>query len=402
MLMGVSSGIEPVFSPFIWRKIGSEYRALLAPLLVELLETYPPAAGREIGGKWDWDKVTDALSENHGSVVGLDFIPQALQQVFVCAHDIAPLDHVRMQGAVQQAFDAESFAANSLSKTINLPNSATVQEIEDAYSEAYRTGCKGITVYRDGSRQFQVLSVSKAKKTDDTEAESALSTPAAEVMGESATVQVQPVAAPVQTAPVASAKPVRPVYERPARLTGNTLKEVWKRCVEPLDDMKTNLFTLLALRVGLAAAAAQPVITCQISNQVVIAGSNVTMTICATGTPPLSYQWRSHLNSTEFTNIPFATAATLVLTNIQPTSRRFCVVVTDGSGLSATSTPLALSPRKSRISLRHWRRDARACSSGAGSQRKEASFSRLMLAPGQRASKPSMHFAFRVRKPTVC
>ena len=227
MLMGVSSGIEPVFSPFIWRKIGSEYRALLAPLLVELLETYPPAAGLEIGGRWDWDKVTDALSENHGSVVGLDFIPQALQQVFVCAHDIAPLDHVRMQGAVQQAFDAESFAANSLSKTINLPNSATVQEIEDAYSEAYRTGCKGITVYRDGSRQFQVLSTSKAKKTDDTEAEATLSTPAAEVMGESAAVQVQPVAnpvqaSPVQTAPVALARPVRPVYERPARLTGVT------------------------------------------------------------------------------------------------------------------------------------------------------------------------------------
>ena len=217
MLMGVSSGIEPVFSPFIWRKIGSEYRALLAPLLVELLETYPPAAGLEIGGKWDWDKVTDALSENHGSVVGLDFIPQALQQVFVCAHDIAPLDHVRMQGAVQCAFDAESFAANSLSKTINLPNTATVQEIEDAYSEAYRTGCKGITVYRDGSRQFQVLSVSKAKKTDEAEAE--VSTPAAEVMGESA-APIQPVAAP---APVALSKPVvRPVYERPARLTGVT------------------------------------------------------------------------------------------------------------------------------------------------------------------------------------
>ena len=228
MLMGVSSGIEPVFSPFIWRKIGSEYRALLAPLLVELLETYPPAAGLEIGGKWDWDKVTDALSENHGSVVGLDFIPQALQQVFVCAHDIAPLDHVRMQGAVQQAFDAESFAANSLSKTINLPNTATVQEIEDAYSEAYRTGCKGITVYRDGSRQFQVLSTSKAKKTDDTEAEAVLSQPAAEVMGESVTpqlVSVQPLAAAAQPAaqPLpAQVRSVRPVYERPARLTGVT------------------------------------------------------------------------------------------------------------------------------------------------------------------------------------
>ena len=239
MLMGVSSGIEPIFSPFIWRKIGSEYRALLAPLLVELLETYPPALGMDKSGpngkpSWDWDKVTEALSENHGSVVGLDFIPQALQQVFVCAHDIAPLDHVRMQGVVQCAFDAEGFAANSLSKTINLPNSATVQEIEDAYSEAYRTGCKGITVYRDGSRQFQVLSTSKKKeKKAEPEAVLAETTlpeaaqPAAEVMGESVTPEAAPVvAAPVQAATVKpapqNARPGKPVYERPARLQGVT------------------------------------------------------------------------------------------------------------------------------------------------------------------------------------
>jgi ribonucleoside-diphosphate reductase alpha chain len=223
MLMGVSSGIEPIFSPFIWRKIGSEYRALLAPLLVELLETFPPALGMKQDGKWDWDKVTEALSENHGSVVGLDFVPQALQQVFVCAHDIAPLDHVRMQGAVQCAFDAEGFAANSLSKTINLPNSATVQEIEDAYSEAYRTGCKGITVYRDGSRQFQVLSTSK-KKAQKAEPEE-VAQPAAEVMGESVTPEAVSVkAAPVQAATPApqNARPGKPVYERPARLQGVT------------------------------------------------------------------------------------------------------------------------------------------------------------------------------------
>ncbi|GGJ88409.1 adenosylcobalamin-dependent ribonucleoside-diphosphate reductase [Deinococcus aquiradiocola] len=234
MLMGVSSGIEPVFSPFIWRKIGSEYRALLAPLFVELLETYPAPQGMQQNGNWDWDKVTEAVSENHGSVVGLDFIPQALQQVFVCAHDIAPLDHVRMQGVVQCAFDAEGYAANSLSKTINLPNTATVQEIEDAYSEAYRTGCKGITVYRDGSRQFQVLSTSKKKEkkaerteADTTDAPQPATAPAAEVMGEAPTpvqVTVQaaaPAAQPSTTQPQA-ARPGKPVYERPARLQGVT------------------------------------------------------------------------------------------------------------------------------------------------------------------------------------
>ena len=220
MLMGVSSGIEPVFSPFIWRKIGSEYRALLHPLFVELLETYPPAANMERGGKWDWDKVTDAVSGNHGSVQGLEFIPQALRQVFVCAHDIAPKDHVRMQGAVQRAFDAKGYAANSLSKTINLPNEATVEDVQDAYNEAYATGCKGITVYRDGSRQFQVLSTSK-KKEKKVDAEEA----AAEVMGESAQpeqAEAKPAPQPTLHAPQAPYKPGKPLYDRPTRLSGVT------------------------------------------------------------------------------------------------------------------------------------------------------------------------------------
>ncbi|SEJ75691.1 ribonucleoside-diphosphate reductase class II [Deinococcus reticulitermitis] len=233
MLMGVSSGIEPVFSPFIWRKIGSEYRALLHPLFVELLGSYPPAKGMEQGGEWDWDKVTEAVSENHGSVVGLTFIPDALQQVFVCAHDISPADHVRMQGAVQRAFDdGGQHAANSLSKTINLPNSATVDDVKGAYEEAYRTGCKGITVYRDGSRQFQVLSTSKKKaKTEEAPAPAApdpADLAAAEVMGEGpaspAPVEAAPVPAPAlqPAAPAQNAAPVRPRYDRPARLQGVT------------------------------------------------------------------------------------------------------------------------------------------------------------------------------------
>ncbi|WP_291424440.1 adenosylcobalamin-dependent ribonucleoside-diphosphate reductase [Deinococcus sp.] len=207
MLMGVSSGIEPVFSPFIWRKIGSEYRALLAPLFVELLESYPAPKGMEKDGGWDWDKVTEAVSENHGSVMGLSFIPEPIQQVFVCAHDISPVDHVRMQGTVQRAFDdGEQHAANSLSKTINLPNSAAVQDVQDAYAEAYKTGCKGITVYRDGSRQFQVLSTSKKKAKTEESQETPTSEPA---------VTPQLPAAPASGS-------ARPQYERPARLSGIT------------------------------------------------------------------------------------------------------------------------------------------------------------------------------------
>jgi ribonucleoside-diphosphate reductase alpha chain len=212
MLMGVSSGIEPVFSPFIWRKIGSDYKALIAPLFQELLEQFPAHPQFVRDGRWDWDKVTEALGGNHGSCVGLDFVPQVVQDVFVCAHDIAPLDHVRMQGTVQKAFDREGYAANSLSKTINLPNSATVEEIEAAYLEAYKTGCKGITVYRDGSRQFQVLSVSKDEKKEETPATTKLELPPELTeSSDNHTWQASP-----------KFQPGKPILERPTRLTGVT------------------------------------------------------------------------------------------------------------------------------------------------------------------------------------
>ncbi|BAW01557.1 ribonucleoside-diphosphate reductase adenosylcobalamin-dependent [Thermus thermophilus] len=200
MLMGVSSGIEPVFSPFVWRRIGGEYKPLLHPLFVELMEAYPPAPGFEKDGKWDWEKIVEEIQKDgHGSVQNLPFVPEAIRRVFLCAHDIHPLDHVRMQGVVQRAFDAEGYAANSISKTINLPNHATVEDVEAAYTEAYRTGCKGITVYRDGSREFQVLTVKREAKE--------------EKAGKKEEAKPQETRAH---------EPGRPVYERPGRLMGFT------------------------------------------------------------------------------------------------------------------------------------------------------------------------------------
>lgn len=99
MLMGVSSGIEPVFSPFVWRRIGGEYKPLLHPLFVELMEAYPPAPGFAKEGKWDWEKIVEEIQKDgHGSVQNLPFVPEAIRRVFLSAHDIHPLDHVRMQG----------------------------------------------------------------------------------------------------------------------------------------------------------------------------------------------------------------------------------------------------------------------------------------------------------------
>ncbi len=202
MLMGVSSGVEPIFAPFIYRKIGDSYAALISPLFKEMLEAHTPHPNYRQGNAWDWDKVVAAVQEQHGSVQGLDFIPREVRDVLVCAHDIKSEDHVKMQGTVQSAFDeGGEMVANSISKTINMLNKATIGDVYEAYSLAYETGCKGITVYRDGSRQFQVLSTKKEVQ------EKAQAAPA-------------PVAA--APAPKESRLPGEPLFDRPCRLVGFT------------------------------------------------------------------------------------------------------------------------------------------------------------------------------------
>src|SRR5690606_20929263 len=171
MLMGVSSGVEPVFAPFLYRKIGASYHALIQPLFPATLEAHEPPPGYARDGGWDWEAVVKAVQDTHGSVQGLDFIPEAVRRVLICAHDITPTDHVKMQATVQRAFDGGAKVANSISKTINLPNSATVEDVYESYKLAFETQCKGITVYRDGSREFQVLSTTSEKKTPETQPE---------------------------------------------------------------------------------------------------------------------------------------------------------------------------------------------------------------------------------------
>ncbi|HEX7004231.1 MAG TPA: LAGLIDADG family homing endonuclease [Trueperaceae bacterium] len=221
MLMGVSSGVEPIFAPFIYRKIGDSYAALIAPLFKELLERHEPHPDYRKDDGWDWEKVVEAVQANHGSVQGLGFIPDDVRTVLVCAHDIAPADHVRMQGVVQRSFDGgEQRVANSISKTINLPQQATVQDVYDAYTLAFDTGCKGITVYRDGSREFQVLSTSAKKDEKKAEADVEKSMQAVAEPAPTPRAQVPSNAVPDP----APRLPGEPLFDRPVRVSGFTDK----------------------------------------------------------------------------------------------------------------------------------------------------------------------------------
>ncbi|NKE70190.1 vitamin B12-dependent ribonucleotide reductase [Candidatus Manganitrophus noduliformans] len=144
MIADTSGGCEPEFS-LIWYK-----NVLDGERLPYVLDYFIEVAKKE--GFWS-DDLLDQIVKNHGSLQGLSSIPEKWREIFVVSHDIAPEWHVRMQAAFQ------SFSDSAVSKTINLPSSATVEEVKKAYLLAYRLGCKGITVYRDGARVDQVMNV---------------------------------------------------------------------------------------------------------------------------------------------------------------------------------------------------------------------------------------------------
>jgi ribonucleoside-diphosphate reductase alpha chain len=151
MIADTSSGCEPEFS-IIWYK-----NVMDGTHLPYTLDLFEKVARRE--GFWS-DDLPEKIVENHGSCRGIASVPEKYQKIFATAHDIAPEWHVRMQAAFQKYIDA------AVSKTINMSESATVSDVENAYMMAYSLGCKGITVYRDGSRNNQVLNLGNNKAPD--------------------------------------------------------------------------------------------------------------------------------------------------------------------------------------------------------------------------------------------
>jgi len=106
------------------------------------------------------EKIKERLVEK-GSLKDLPEVPEHIKRVFVTAMDISPMDHLLMQDAFQRYVD------NNISKTINMPNSATEEDVLNIYLEALKLNIRGLTIYRDGSLQTQVLTSAKNLKTKD-------------------------------------------------------------------------------------------------------------------------------------------------------------------------------------------------------------------------------------------
>jgi len=146
IIAGCSSGIEPFFALCFARNVMDGTR------LVEV-NPYFKQEMQKIG-LWS-ESLAEKISET-GSIQGIKEIPEEIKKIFLTAHEISPIEHIRMQAAFQQYVD------NAVSKTVNLPNNATEEDVREVYLLAYRLGCKGVTVYRDGSRQGQVIQKGKS------------------------------------------------------------------------------------------------------------------------------------------------------------------------------------------------------------------------------------------------
>ncbi len=143
IIAGCSGGIEPLFAVAFVRNVMEGTR------LLEIQPTFEKIAKER--GFYSRELMLEIAKT--GSIQEISMIPEDVQRIFVTALDIEPVWHVRMQAVFQRYVD------NAVSKTVNLPPNATVEDVRRAYLLAYKLRCKGITVYRYGSKKEQVLYV---------------------------------------------------------------------------------------------------------------------------------------------------------------------------------------------------------------------------------------------------
>jgi ribonucleoside-diphosphate reductase alpha chain len=150
IIAGASSGIEPLFS------IAQTRRVMEGQTLYELHPLFVEKAKKEkFYSKALIEKIAAA-----GSIQEIDAVPTPIKKLFKNSHDIEPEWHVKIQAAFQKHTD------NAVSKTVNLPAAATMQDVEKIYLLAHRSHCKGVTIYRYGSRDKQVLNIGAAQPDD--------------------------------------------------------------------------------------------------------------------------------------------------------------------------------------------------------------------------------------------
>lgn len=154
IIAGVSSGIEPLFAlAFVRNVMDNDELPEVNPIFERISRErgfYSNELMREIAA--------------HGTIQDIKSIPEDVRRVFVTAHDIDPEWHIRIQSAFQKYTD------NAVSKTVNFANSATREDVKNVYMLAYKLGCKGVTIYRDGSRDSQVLNIGAVNKDKKEEA----------------------------------------------------------------------------------------------------------------------------------------------------------------------------------------------------------------------------------------
>ncbi|MCF7811596.1 vitamin B12-dependent ribonucleotide reductase [bacterium] len=146
MIADTSGGVEPNFALVYVKRVMDDDK------LLYVNKRFEEAA--KAGGFYSRELMEKIAEGSH--LADLDEIPADEKKVFATAHDITPEWHIRMQAAFQESCD------NAVSKTINFPNSATVKDVEDAYLLSWKLKCKGVTIYRDGSRNAQVMNVGDA------------------------------------------------------------------------------------------------------------------------------------------------------------------------------------------------------------------------------------------------
>jgi len=160
IISGCSSGIEPLYGVCFIRNVMDND---------ELIEVNPLFEQSARADGFYSEELMRKIAK-HGSLNNVPEVPERYRRFFVTAHDISPEWHVRTQAAFQQYTD------NAVSKTVNLAREATEADVAEVYRLAYILGCKGVTVYRDGSREEQVLNIDKVKRKQQ---ESATAAPTA-------------------------------------------------------------------------------------------------------------------------------------------------------------------------------------------------------------------------------